>query len=75
MALHIFKFDEQYTTLQGYGSKVELKVWYDAQTALSFMVFRGGNNEELAIVDEGGHCRIYSFTTQQFRWVVTPCET
>lgn len=69
MILHLFFFDESYTNLQGYGSHVDLAPWYDPQSCLSFMVFRGGNQEELAFGDVGGMIRIYSLATQQFRCV------
>ena len=70
MILHTFVFDEQFSGLPGYGSPVELKTWYDPQTVLLHMIYRGAGNEELAILDDEGRIRIYSFAAQQFRYVL-----
>ncbi|KAJ3555967.1 hypothetical protein NM688_g2284 [Phlebia brevispora] len=69
MMLHIFVFDEHFKSLQGYGSAVDLRAWYDltAELKLLFVVFRGGGHEELALADQAGRIRTYSFATQQFR--------
>ncbi|TCD63827.1 hypothetical protein EIP91_004894 [Steccherinum ochraceum] len=67
LSLHVFVFDELYTVLQGFGSAVELKPWYEGHTQLIHMAFVCGSNEELVFVDDVGMARVYSLTTQQFR--------
>ncbi|KAH8094847.1 hypothetical protein BXZ70DRAFT_339404 [Cristinia sonorae] len=66
-SLNVFLFDEKYTSLQGLGSPVDLKAWYDNQTRPTHMTFVCGQSEELALVDTSGLARTYSLTTQQFR--------
>ncbi len=61
-------FDEKFVSLQGFGTPVDLKVWYpDSQTKIVSAAFVCGASEELALIDDGGFARIYSLTTQQFR--------
>lgn len=60
-------FDEKYTALQGYGSPIDLRTWYDAHIRMTHMAFLCGTNEELVLVSNDRLARVYSLTTQQFR--------
>ncbi|EED81269.1 predicted protein [Postia placenta Mad-698-R] len=64
--LHIFVFDENYTTLKGLGSAVKLNPWYDNAVTITHATFVCGS-EELALVDDRARVRIFSIVTQQFR--------
>ncbi|TCD67573.1 hypothetical protein EIP91_012270 [Steccherinum ochraceum] len=66
-SLHLFLFDEKYSTLQGLGTPVELSVWWDGHSKLTHMAFVCGQGEELVMVDNNGLARTYSLTTMQFR--------
>ncbi|CAL1701264.1 unnamed protein product [Somion occarium] len=67
-SLNVFVADEKFTSLQALGSQVDLRIWYpESQTKLVHAAFLCGASEELVLVDDGGHIRVYSLTTQQFR--------
>ena len=62
--------------MQGIGSQVDLRAWYnDNQTTLRHATFLCGSSEELVLVDDAGHMRIYSLTTQSFRYVALVLRT
>ena len=65
--LNILVFDEKYSTLQGLGTPVDLRGWYDSHTQVTHMAFVCGQNEEVVLIDDALRARIYSMTTQQFR--------
>jgi hypothetical protein len=67
--LHMFVFDERYTTLLGLGSMIDLSPWYEGLSTISHITFAGGAGEELLLVDEHQNARIFSLITQQFRFV------
>ncbi|EIN14302.1 hypothetical protein PUNSTDRAFT_41556 [Punctularia strigosozonata HHB-11173 SS5] len=64
--LHIFIFDDKYTSLQGVGSMIKLQPWFDETTSISHMVYVLGS-EELLFIDGLARARIFSLVTQQFR--------
>ncbi|KDQ64238.1 hypothetical protein JAAARDRAFT_201615 [Jaapia argillacea MUCL 33604] len=66
LQLHVFAFDETYTSLQGIGSAVNLVPWYEGSNAILGMAFVSGN-EEIVFVDDSARARIFSLVTQQFR--------
>ncbi len=68
MQLNTFVFDEAYTSLQGWGSAVNLGLWYDSAVAIKHMSFVSGS-EELVFIDDFARARIFSLVTQQFRYV------
>ena len=69
MQLHAFVFDETFRTLQSQGSAIDLAPWYSqAGTSILQLTYVCGG-DEVVLVDSGAHVRIFSFITQQFRWV------
>ncbi|KAK0217807.1 hypothetical protein IW262DRAFT_1560097, partial [Armillaria fumosa] len=65
--LHVFAFDETHTTLQGWGSAVNLAPWYASQSvSICHACFVGGS-EEILLIDNGCQARVFSLITQQFR--------
>ncbi|KAK7676902.1 hypothetical protein QCA50_020158 [Cerrena zonata] len=67
-SLNVFLFDEKFDSLQGFGSQIDLRVWYsDNQTSLCHAAFLCGSSEELILIDNVGHMRVYSLNTQSFR--------
>ncbi|KAJ7698920.1 hypothetical protein B0H17DRAFT_1049693 [Mycena rosella] len=66
LLLHIYVFDENYDSLQGWGSSLDLKPWYPAGTFVSQSCFVCGC-EEILFIDTSGQARIFSLVTQQFR--------
>lgn len=65
----MFIFDENFSSLQGWGTSVNLLPWYgNADTVIRHASFVCGC-EEILLVDSGADARIFSFTTQQFRLV------
>jgi hypothetical protein len=68
--LHVFVFDEKYTTLLGFGSTISLASWYEGLTKIVHIAFAGGAGEELLLVDEHRRARVFSLITQQFRFVL-----
>ncbi|KIP12766.1 hypothetical protein PHLGIDRAFT_113364 [Phlebiopsis gigantea 11061_1 CR5-6] len=67
LQLHVLVFDEHFKSLQLLGNIIELRAWYDQQVSFTFLVFRSGPSEDLLIVEDGGHARLFSIITQQFR--------
>ncbi|KAK0467152.1 uncharacterized protein EV420DRAFT_1507486 [Desarmillaria tabescens] len=67
LQLHIFAFDETHSTLQGWGSAVNLAPWYASQSvSICHACFVCGT-EEILLIDNGYQARIFSLITQQFR--------
>lgn len=66
--LHVFVFDERYTFLRGFGSAINLSPYYEGATRISQMTFVSGENEELVFIDNSPSARIFSLTSQQFRY-------
>lgn len=67
LVLHIFQFDEDFKTLQSWGSSKDLTPWYPtAGTVITHMTFVTGN-QEILLVDSTGHARIFSLITENFR--------
>jgi hypothetical protein len=70
MQLYAFMFDEAFKTLQGLGSAIDLVPWYSqAEILISQMYFVCGN-DEVVLVDSDAQVRIFSFVTQQIRYVI-----
>lgn len=65
--LHVFSFDEKYSTLQTWAQPINLSHWYSPSQVISHVCFVSGN-EELLLVDGYGQARIFSLMTQQCRW-------
>ena len=65
-SLHIFVFDETFTSLQSWAHPVDLTPWYDTSSVVLRMCFVTGV-EELLLVDNQANARIFSLVTQQFR--------
>lgn len=75
-SLNVFVFDEKFNSLQGLGSQIDLRVWYsDNQASLCHAAFLCGSSEELILIDTVGHMRVYSLTTQTFRYACFGLET
>lgn len=68
VTLHVFIFDEQFTSLQSWASPFELRDWYNNNETISYICFATGS-EEVLLVDSRLQARIYSFVSQRFRWV------
>ncbi|KAJ6534677.1 hypothetical protein DFH09DRAFT_932195, partial [Mycena vulgaris] len=66
LLLHIYVFDENFSSLQAWGSSLDLKPWYTAGTFVSQSCFVCGF-EEILFIDTSGQARIFSLITQQFR--------
>jgi len=66
LQLHIFVFDETFTSLQALGSAVDLAPWYNDGAIIRLACFVGGG-EEILLIDSGAQARIFSLVTQQFR--------
>ncbi|KAK0239015.1 hypothetical protein EDD85DRAFT_527825 [Armillaria nabsnona] len=65
--LHVFAFDETHSTLQGWGSAVNLAPWYASQSvSICHACFVCGS-EEILLIDHGHQARVFSLITQQFR--------
>ncbi|KAI0751603.1 hypothetical protein C8Q80DRAFT_1158351 [Daedaleopsis nitida] len=68
MQLHVFEFDETFTSLQGTGMAVNLSTWYDSAVTIKHLEFvNGTGSEELIFVDDSSRVRKFSLLTQQFR--------
>ncbi len=68
LQLHVFLFDETHSTLQGWGSAVNLAPWYASQSvSICHACFVCGS-EEILLIDNGCQARIFSLITQQFRY-------
>ncbi|KAF5362168.1 hypothetical protein D9756_002245 [Leucocoprinus leucothites] len=66
--LHIFVFDEQFSTLQGWARPFELSGWYNNGETIAHICFvTGTGSEELLLVDSRAQARIYSLVSQRFR--------
>ncbi|KAJ7583113.1 hypothetical protein C8J56DRAFT_202132 [Mycena floridula] len=69
LQLHVFQFDERFATLQGWGATIELSQWYSGYettaTICHACLICGG--DEVLLIDNMAHARIFSFITQQFR--------
>lgn len=70
MQLHAFVFDEAFKTLQGHGGVMDIAPWY-RQPGISILQLSSvyGNDEEVALVDSHAQVLIFSFVTQQMRYV------
>lgn len=69
LQLHVFVFGENFKTLQGQGSVINLAPWYSqAEVSILQMTFVCGS-EEVALVDSNAQVRVFSFVTLQFRFV------
>lgn len=66
--LHLMVFDESYGSLNPYGSITNLRAWYLNGEKAKLACFVPGA-EELLIIDNTMHARIFSVITQQFRCV------
>ncbi|KAI0250892.1 hypothetical protein BJV78DRAFT_1361975 [Lactifluus subvellereus] len=67
LQLHIFVFDEEFKTLHGQGSFIDLASWYSkAGISIVHAAFVCGS-EEVVLVDSCARARIFSFVTLQFR--------
>ncbi|OCH90958.1 hypothetical protein OBBRIDRAFT_792770 [Obba rivulosa] len=73
LQLHMFSFDETFTSLQGMGTPMNLGAWYDRTTSVVQMSFVCGS-EELVLLDDCPRARIFSFVTQQFRPATLPLQ-
>ncbi|KAJ6620561.1 hypothetical protein B0H10DRAFT_2188402 [Mycena sp. CBHHK59/15] len=66
LVLHIYVFDENFSSLQAWGSSLDLKPWYTQGTFVSQSCFVSGS-EELLFIDTSRQARVFSLITQQFR--------
>ncbi|KAF7370364.1 VWFA domain-containing protein [Mycena sanguinolenta] len=66
LQLHIFVFDETFSSLQAWGSILDLRPWYTEGTFVTQSCFVCGT-EEILFIDTSGQARIFSLITQQFR--------
>ncbi|KAF7308315.1 VWFA domain-containing protein [Mycena chlorophos] len=66
LQLHLYQFDETFTSLQGWGTAFDLGSWYVPGSSPFKSCFVAGC-EELLVVDSSGLARIFSLITQQFR--------
>ncbi|KAK7025055.1 VWFA domain-containing protein [Favolaschia claudopus] len=66
MLLHIYQFDETFSTLQAWGNILDFRPWYTAGTFITRSCFVCGS-EEILFVDTSGQARIFSLISQQFR--------
>ncbi|KAJ7509859.1 hypothetical protein B0H11DRAFT_2270198 [Mycena galericulata] len=66
LLLHIYVFDETWSSLQAWGSSFDLRPWYAAGTFVSQSCFVAGS-EEILFIDTSGQARVFSLITQQYR--------
>ncbi|KAF7370363.1 VWFA domain-containing protein [Mycena sanguinolenta] len=66
LQLYIFVFDETFSSLQAWGSILDLRPWYTEGTFVTQSCFVCGT-EEILFIDTSGQARIFSLITQQFR--------
>ncbi|KAJ7231899.1 hypothetical protein B0H12DRAFT_204922 [Mycena haematopus] len=64
--LYIYVFDETFSSLEAWGSILDLKPWYSAGTFVAQSCFVCGS-EEILFIDTSGQARVFSLITQQFR--------
>jgi len=69
MHLYAFVFDETFRTLQGQGSAINLAPWYSQAGASILQLSSVCGSDEVVLVDSNAHVRIFSFITQQIRYV------
>jgi hypothetical protein len=65
--LHLYKIDERSSSLQSFGSPFDLRPWLDPAVTICHASFVCGS-EELLLIDSEAKARIFSFTTQMFRY-------
>ncbi|KAI0302836.1 hypothetical protein B0F90DRAFT_1667445 [Multifurca ochricompacta] len=66
MQLHIFVFDEEFKSLRGMGSAINLSLFYNPGASIIHACFVHGN-EEILFVDSDAQARIFSLTMLQHK--------
>ena len=69
MQLYAFVFDETFRTLQGQGSATDLAPWYGQADISILQLSSVCGSDEVMLVDSRAQVRIFSFTTQQIRYI------
>jgi len=69
MQLYAFVFDETFRTLQGQGSAINLAPWYGRADVSILQLSSVCGSDEVMLVDSRAQVRIFSFITQQIRYV------
>ena len=69
LQLHVFVFSENFKTLQGQGSAINLADWYRQPGITILQMTSVCGSEEVALVDSSARVRVLSFVTRQFRFV------
>ena len=64
MQLHIFVFDEEFKSLRGLGTAIDLRPFYNTGVSIVHACFVHGS-EEILFVDSSAQARIFSLITLQ----------
>ena len=64
MQLHMFQFDEEFNSLQGFGAPINLLPLYNVGVSITHACFVPGN-EEVLFIDSSAQARIFSLITLQ----------
>jgi hypothetical protein len=72
MHLYAFVFDETFRTLQGQGGAINLAPWYGQANISILQLSAVCGGDEVVLVDSNARVRIFSFVTQQMRYVDVP---
>lgn len=67
MQLHIFVFDEEFKSLRGLGTPIDLLPLYSPGVSITHMCFVH-DSEEIFFVDSSTHGRIFSLITEQLKY-------
>ena len=66
MQLHVFIFDDEFKSLRGLGTAIDLSPFYDMEVSIVHACFVHGS-EEILFVDSSAQARIFSLITLQPR--------
>ena len=68
MQLHIFVFDEEFKSLRGLGTAIDLRPFYNSGVSIVRACFVHGS-EEILFVDSSAQARIFSLITLQPKYL------
>jgi hypothetical protein len=67
MQLHVFVFDDEFKSLRGLGTAIDLMPFYNTRISITHACFVHGS-EEILFIDSSAQARIFSLTTLQPRY-------
>ena len=74
MQLHIFVFDDEFKSLRGLGTPIDLMPFYNQGVSITHACFVHGS-EEILFIDSSAQARIFSLTTLQPRYTRSSAST